>query len=89
MVKNCVTRTNLEDLENAEDMTAFLKVKYSKREFHLHRFLKKRYFLKVSEVGSQESAFDVSEASRPLSSVASSLSPTFSVVNVAFPSGST
>ena len=53
LVKNCVTRTNLEDLENAEDMTAFLKVKYSKREFHLHRFLKKRYFLKVSEVDEQ------------------------------------
>ena len=50
LVKNCVTRTNLEDLENAEDMTAFLKIKYGKREFHLHRFLKKRYFLKVSDV---------------------------------------
>ena len=50
LVKNCVTRTNLQDLENAEDMTAFLKIKYSKREFHLHRFLKKRYFLKVSQV---------------------------------------
>ena len=53
LVKNCVTRTNLQDLENAEDMTAFLKIKYSKREFHLHRFLKKRYFLKVSEVEEQ------------------------------------
>ena len=53
LVKNCVTRTNLQDLENAEDMTAFLKIKYSKREFHLHRFLKKRYFLKVSEVDEQ------------------------------------
>ena len=50
LCKNCVTRTNLEELENAEDMTAFLKVKYSKREFHLHRFLKKRYFLKTTEV---------------------------------------
>ena len=53
LVKHCVTKTNLEDLENAEDMTAFLKVKYSKREFHLHRFLKKRYFLKVSQVEEQ------------------------------------
>ena len=50
LVKHCVTRTNLEELENAEDMTAFLKVKYSKREFHLHRFLKKRYFLKTTQV---------------------------------------
>ena len=50
LIKHCVTRTNLEELENAEDMTAFLKVKYSKREFHLHRFLKKRYFLKTTEV---------------------------------------
>ena len=50
LCKNCVTRTNLDELENAEDMTAFLKVKYSKREFHLHRFLKKRYFLKTTEV---------------------------------------
>ena len=53
LVKHCVTKTNLQDLENAEDMTAFLKVKYSKREFHLHRFLKKRYFLKVSQVEEQ------------------------------------
>ena len=50
LCKHCVTRTNLDDLEDAEDMTAFLKVKYSKREFHLHRFLKKRYFLKTTEV---------------------------------------
>ena len=50
LCKNCVTRTNLDELENAEDMTAFLKVRYSKREFHLHRFLKKRYFLKTTQV---------------------------------------
>lgn len=50
LTKNCVTKTNLDDLEEAEDMTAFLKLRYTKREFHLHRFLKKRYFLKVSEV---------------------------------------
>jgi hypothetical protein len=50
LTKNCVTKTNLDDLEEAEDMTAFLKLRYTKREFHLHRFLKKRYFLKVTEV---------------------------------------
>ena len=48
--KNCVTKTNLEEEEEAEDMTAFLKMRFEKREFHLHRFLKKRYYLKVSEV---------------------------------------
>ena len=50
LTKNCVTKTNLDDLEEAEDMTAFLKLRFTKREFHLHRFLKKRYFLKVSQV---------------------------------------
>ena len=48
--KKCVTKTNLDDIEEAEDMTAFLKLRFTKREFHLHRFLKKRYFLKVSQV---------------------------------------
>ena len=48
--KNCVTKTNLDDIEDAEDMTAFLKLRFPKREFHLHRFLKKRYFLKVTQV---------------------------------------
>ena len=70
LVKHCVTRTNLEDLENAEDMTAFLKIKYPKREFHLHRFLKKRYFLKVSEV--QEQPKRVSKRSRKIISPKSS-----------------
>ena len=60
LVKNCVTRNNLQDLENTEDMTAFLKIKYSKREFHLHRFLKKRYFLKVSEVEEQPKRVNLS-----------------------------
>ena len=50
LIKNCFTKTNLDDIEDAEDMTAFLKVRFNKREFHLHRFLKKRYFLKVSQV---------------------------------------
>ena len=50
LTKKCITKTNLDDIEDAEDMTAFLKLRFSKREFHLHRFLKKRYFLKVSQV---------------------------------------
>ena len=45
LTKNCATKTNLDDLEKAEDMTAFLKLKYSKREFKSYRFLQKRYFL--------------------------------------------
>jgi len=32
--KNCVTKTNLDDLEEVEDMTAFLKLRFIKREFH-------------------------------------------------------
>jgi len=44
LTENCVTKTNLDDLEESEDMTAFLKLRFIKREFHLHLFLKKDIF---------------------------------------------
>ena len=49
LTKNCGAKTNLDNLEETEDITAFLKLRFKKREFHLHQFLKKDYFLKISQ----------------------------------------
>ena len=59
LIKNCVTKTNLDDVEDAEEMTAFLKLRFSKREFKLNRYLKKRYFLKISEVQNKKKRVSV------------------------------
>ena len=48
--KNCVTKTNLDDLEEVEDMTAFLKIKIYQKRISFTSIFKKRYFLKVTEV---------------------------------------